>query len=528
MAVINTFRIVFLLFALAASMAAFSELTSASLWMDELFTAYLTDPHLDLSDMFLRASEDVHPPAYYLIFYGISQFGGDFTVVARGFSAVLAVLALGVLYGATAQEIGPLARSFMCAFAATTTAWYNYAQEARSYALVFLIVALLIHFGLKYRREIATGALALPRLSSIVGLSIMGGLTHYYLVMLNGAVIAYFLVVAQNAKQRLVITGGGLVIVVPLAIYVHWHQSQIVADIDHTWFRANLWVLWRQVFSGLFYAAGSVAGFVLWPLILVVSWVAYRSKNRPSLMEVLRSPIGFIAFVPFGTILLLLAYTALIRPVFSHRAFAVLIPFAWVFMGIIFDHALELKKMRLFVLIVSALALLVPGSMVLQRSAQTKEAWRASAQYVNGLNSCQESVLPVIDSEQPYIRGETGVVFYGYYLEDRNPSRFLSVPRDRVWETLTDDAMAEILQARVSGASSCPILLWNVHFLNRVEMSEIAQGLRERLSLPKGKVIDVVKFWSSNLSVVGLVPWQPNTKVESAWLIVVRNENENN
>jgi hypothetical protein len=59
-------------------------------------------------------------------------------------------------------------------------------------------------------------------------------------------------------------------------------------------------------------------------------------------------------------------------------------------------------------------------------------------------------------------------------------------------------------------------------------MSEIAQGLRERLSLPKGKVIDVVKFWSSNLSVVGLVPWQPNTKVESAWLIVVRNENENN
>ena len=102
----DVFRYGFLLIAAAASVMAFVGLTTASLSIDELFTAYFSDPQLAIGNFFQRAATDVHPPAYYLALYGLLQAGGDFTVAGRGFSAACAVLALVVLYFANRDLSG--------------------------------------------------------------------------------------------------------------------------------------------------------------------------------------------------------------------------------------------------------------------------------------------------------------------------------------------------------------------------------------------------------------------------------------
>ena len=76
---------------LLSSVGAFVGLDSSSMWHDELFTAYVSDPEQSsLPAMLLRAAEDVHPPGYYALVYGVTRIvGGDFAVVARGLGSGL-------------------------------------------------------------------------------------------------------------------------------------------------------------------------------------------------------------------------------------------------------------------------------------------------------------------------------------------------------------------------------------------------------------------------------------------------------
>jgi uncharacterized membrane protein len=103
--------------------------------------------------LLLRAAEDVHPPIYYVLLYFVAQLPGDFVIVARGLSAVLAVISLGMLYIALPKNLSMTARLAACAFGATSITWSWYSQEVRAYALCFVIVTALINIGLRFLRR---------------------------------------------------------------------------------------------------------------------------------------------------------------------------------------------------------------------------------------------------------------------------------------------------------------------------------------------------------------------------------------
>ena len=121
-------------------------LQSSSFWTDELFTAYFADPAVPTFGAALsRALEDVNPPGYYLVLWQfLSMTGVDFVVGSRGFSAVMGCLSVLAILFAPNRGISLSARCVAGACAATSTVWFYYTQEARSYAFLFLAVTAML------------------------------------------------------------------------------------------------------------------------------------------------------------------------------------------------------------------------------------------------------------------------------------------------------------------------------------------------------------------------------------------------
>ncbi|WP_395601407.1 hypothetical protein AB4P97_17530 [Pseudomonas sp. A1230] len=74
------------------------QLFEKSLWMDELFSAWASDPENDFNTVFHRTVEDVHPPLYQILLWGIYKVFGYGEMVGRVFSVVLGVAVIPMMY----------------------------------------------------------------------------------------------------------------------------------------------------------------------------------------------------------------------------------------------------------------------------------------------------------------------------------------------------------------------------------------------------------------------------------------------
>lgn len=83
-----------------AVLGSFIYLDASSLWLDELFTVYFSDPsQSDFGAFLKRASEDVHPPVFYAFVWVAGRLTeADMPSVARGVGALSAALALLLIY----------------------------------------------------------------------------------------------------------------------------------------------------------------------------------------------------------------------------------------------------------------------------------------------------------------------------------------------------------------------------------------------------------------------------------------------
>ena len=89
------------LLALVASIGAFlaltlTRLTTASIWFDEAYSAYLT--RYNFADLTHYTAIDVHPPLYYYLLKGWTSIFGDSVAAYRSLSVVLGVIALVLIY----------------------------------------------------------------------------------------------------------------------------------------------------------------------------------------------------------------------------------------------------------------------------------------------------------------------------------------------------------------------------------------------------------------------------------------------
>lgn len=164
--------------ALVAAVGAFlaltlTRLTTASIWFDEAYSAYLT--RYNLADLTHYTAIDVHPPLYYYLLKGWTSLFGDSVVAYRSLSVVLGVIALILIYLLIKKLFSRKVASLATFLVAISPMFVRYGTETRMYMLVVAIAvaATLVFYKLLHSTK--------KRWAVLYGILICLGMwTHYF------------------------------------------------------------------------------------------------------------------------------------------------------------------------------------------------------------------------------------------------------------------------------------------------------------------------------------------------------------
>jgi mannosyltransferase len=180
----------------------FSTLDSQSLWYDETLTVSLVRRPLD--DMLATIpGQEVTPHLYYVVAWGWTHVLGTGPAGIRSLSALLGTATVLVVY-AIARELTTERVALVAAtLAAVNPMMVWYSQEARSYPLLILLIALgFWSFARAVRR---------PTAGNLAGWALASGLaliTHYFAIFAIAAEGAYLLVRGPARRMTIVALAG--------------------------------------------------------------------------------------------------------------------------------------------------------------------------------------------------------------------------------------------------------------------------------------------------------------------------------
>jgi hypothetical protein len=482
---------------------AFVGLDASSFWVDELFSAYFSDPaQPDLAAVFGRAVEDVNPPAYYLLLWAVLHHTGlDIVTGSRGLSAALGCLAIVALVLAPGRGVGLAPRLFAGAFAATSTIWFQNVQEARTYALIFLLAAGMTAAALRCLDGLRAGRAPVLPLAALAVLSLAASLSHYYAILLSGALFTMLLPWCRSWRALGGVVIAGLLVLVPFVAFLAWHQTRIVADVNDTWFSASAEFLSRHFHEGLKQLLGTTRSiFLLLVLGALALWALVARGPRDCLAALGRDGAGVALAVLAGSFVLAclyaLAVTFAVTPMLSLRFFNVLAPVAWIALAyaahvviVLMDGPVRAPLSAIFLSLTVALA----GTMALDRGRDMKEPWRHGARTVAEIAECRGATLPVVWWPQAYITENDPERFHGFYMPPDPERRWLTLDQDALPAEIGRDEMAALVRESAAGRRACPLLLWAVHMPVN-DPDAVARALAAHLDPGSGDRVTVTEF----------------------------------
>lgn len=209
----------------AAGGARFASLGQQSFWDDELFTVWLT--RMDLRSMISTiASSEATPPLYYVLAWGWTQLFGSGEIALRALSALAGTSAVPLSYVAVVHLSTKKVALALSALVALNPFLVWYGQEARAYALLVPLSALLLWAFLKTVDD--PNGLGLPfwAIASAIALT-----THYFAVFLIVPTGAWLLFRARSSRRWTTVAAMGVPAVTGLALTpLLLHQTAAVAD----------------------------------------------------------------------------------------------------------------------------------------------------------------------------------------------------------------------------------------------------------------------------------------------------------
>lgn len=144
--------LIYLAAALAAgAVARFWEISKASIWHDEGYSLMLAP--LGPIEIVMRTARDVHPPLYYLLLHYWLQLFGSSELAARSLSVACSLATIVVVFVLIRRLIGTTTARVAVVLAALAPFLVRYAQEARMYALVALLLTLATYLLVKAQQD---------------------------------------------------------------------------------------------------------------------------------------------------------------------------------------------------------------------------------------------------------------------------------------------------------------------------------------------------------------------------------------
>lgn len=296
-------------------------ISDKSLWMDELYSASVSDPDNSLAVVFHKTVEDVHPPFYQILLWLIFKVFGYGELAGRVFSAAMGVLVIPTIFLLGKKLFDSWVGIYAALLVSVNFYLVMLSQDGRSYQLlVFLVISSFLAFLYLIERK---------DLKSTVVYAVLGSMlvnTHYFgffPVMTQAVLLFYFSVRAGFDKQlfKMGCTAGVVIAasLAPIAMY-------IVANFERTsnWIGKPTYEFVIDDFMVKF-GHGPVALISLFLLIFGISNLLRRKDSRDVLkLLLLWWMLGFA-----------IAYSRSVfyTPILSYRNMIVFLPVVILFMA---------------------------------------------------------------------------------------------------------------------------------------------------------------------------------------------------
>lgn len=198
-----------LILLLAAGLRVF-RISSQSLWADEGNSAAMA--LRPFSEISARAAADIHPPGYYWLLSLWTKVFGDSEIALRSLSALWGVVLVWLVYQVVRRLFDRRTAAIAGFFTAINPFLIAYSQEARMYAQLAALAALLfyglVRFILHESRVLAADgsakSISFSRSATltIVLASLAGLYTHYTFPILAAAATLIYALWVLNSRRR--------------------------------------------------------------------------------------------------------------------------------------------------------------------------------------------------------------------------------------------------------------------------------------------------------------------------------------
>ena len=450
----------------AGLVGAFVQLDRSSLWYDELFTAWVTTADANPVEVWHRIATDLHPPVYYFTTYVWSLLFGTGDAGLRGFSAVCATGAVGVLFFGLKPVVSLPERLVACALATGSREWFYMAQNARSYALCLLLGAVLLVLAVRLLRDRG------DRKAPLIGLMItaaLGAFSHFFMTFEAVGLCLLLALYVPRRRIALLVFAGALVCANELYLKLVIDRMARFS-VTNTWMSNDPGAYADNLLDALkFLGLKEVAILAVLIGLGAGVWRLVRGKLRNP-WPVPRAADPFIVVcwtVPLLVFAFSVASSLLIRPNFTGQNVLVCAPFVWAGCGRLYDGWIAGAGPRAAVAIKLGvtLFLLALAPVVLGRFVERNEPWKESAVGIRGFAACQGQTIPVVSEDGPYLRDPQFPdlyqgFLYGRYLEGFAPTQIFE--HTDIAAGRLPPAMRALLVDRLRG-QGCPILAWDAH-----------------------------------------------------------------
>ena len=379
--VLSSGRVTLLLLAAVAALSRFWALGRKSLWLDEAFSANLTDRSFQrIIDYTYHV--DKHPPLYYFLLKLWTGAVGDSEYALRALSA-LAGVGVVVLVAALALRLaGPRFAALAGLLLILNASNVFHSQETRMYALAALLTVAAT--------ALLAGLLDRPTVWKMVGYVIVAGAllyTHYGGIMvlaLHATLVGVYLLRRQGEG----LAAAGALAVLAL-LYLPWLpalQNNVSTGVPHGQPTGPLGsqAAWRSIvgLSG----AGDYWLFLVLPVVPLAAWAVAKRRNDPLVLGMALLALGPLAYALASTF---------VTPIYSARQISLFAPALSFLLALGLWEGLGLARSLLskrpqFLMAFLSFALtagvLVAGVIGLRDiyGAPSSEDWRSAARDLSG------------------------------------------------------------------------------------------------------------------------------------------------
>lgn len=224
---------------LLAAVLRFFRIGYQSLWADEGNSVAMAGR--SLAEISAAAAADIHPPLYYWLLNLWVRVFGDSEAALRALSAIWGILLVWLVYQIAVRLFDRRTALIATLFAAINPFLIYYSQEARMYAMLAALAALLyyglvrfiLHESIVLAADGTSKSISFSGLATgiVVAASIAGLYTHYTFVAIVGLATLLYLFWVANSRRRgfvkIRLLHWGLLLIVIVFFYLPWARTAI-------------------------------------------------------------------------------------------------------------------------------------------------------------------------------------------------------------------------------------------------------------------------------------------------------------